>query len=168
MNLRVATKSDIDDIMKIEQESFEKEIQESKEIFLARISTRKNCVILAQINGKTIGYISVEFYKDLDYTESSFLIGHNPPENQNEDCNILYISSFALLKKYRGYGNGKEFLCATLDLFQNQNKISRVVLLVNKKWLVAIKIYESCGFETCKVFKNFFYGSDGFLMEKDC
>lgn len=101
-----------------------------------------------------------------------FALGHNLLHTHKTNGSVLYISSLALLKEYRGKGLGEKFfvnsvaaLCASLG------SVKKIVLLVNSEWKSALRIYEKWGFVTILALKEFFptlqkkVCADGIIME---
>src|SRR5574344_2313221 len=115
--LRYATPSDIYQIMEIEKDSFISQTQESKDVFLKRIKTFSNGFILlidTRIN-KIIGYFCSELWNSIPTEKNSFSIGHDISSLHFNKGKILYISSFAILKDYRGNGFGRKFFSDSID-----------------------------------------------------
>ena len=89
--------------------------------------------------------------------EKRFDLGHNPLYTHKNDGSCLYVSSFALLKEYRGKGLGEKFFVNSLAaLCSSMSGIKKVLLLVDSEWENALKIYRKHGFEKVFELKNFF------------
>ena len=106
--------------------------------------------------------------------EKRFSLGHNPLLTHKIDGAYLYVSSFALLKEYRGKGLGEKFFLNSLAaLCSAMSGIKKVVLLVDSEWENALKIYKKLGFEQIFVLKEFFptiqkkVSADGIVMCAD-
>ena len=106
--------------------------------------------------------------------EKRFELGHNPLHTHKTNGTFLYVSSFALLKEYRGKGSGEKFFKnAVAALVSARNEIKKIVILVNSDWKNALAIYEKLGFKKEFVFKGFFptiqkkESSDGLVMTVD-
>ncbi len=89
--------------------------------------------------------------------EKRFALGHNPLLTHKTNGCYLYVSSFALLKEYRGKGLGEKFFKNSLAALCAANpEIKKVVLLVDSEWQAALKIYEKLGFQKVFELKEFF------------
>jgi len=89
--------------------------------------------------------------------EKLFELGHNPFYSHKSNGSVLYISSFALLKDYRGKGLGEKFFVNSVAaLASSMGGIKKILLLVDSEWKNAIKIYEKHGFSTIGCLENFF------------
>ena len=89
--------------------------------------------------------------------EKRFALGHNPLLTHKTNGCYLYVSSFALLKEYRGKGLGEKFFKNSLAALCAANpEIKKVVLLVDSEWQTALKIYEKLGFQKVFELKEFF------------
>ena len=89
--------------------------------------------------------------------EKRFALGHNPLLTHKTNGCFLYVSSFALLKEYRGKGLGEKFFKNSLAALCAANpEIKKVVLLVDSEWQTALKIYEKLGFQKVFELKEFF------------
>jgi len=106
--------------------------------------------------------------------EKRFELGHNPLLTHKTTGPFLYISSFALLKDYRGKGLGEKFFKNSVAaLVSAMGGIKKVVVLVNSEWQSAIKIYNALGFEKVFTLEGFFptiqkkVNSDGIIMTAD-
>ena len=106
--------------------------------------------------------------------EKRFSLGHNPLLTHKTDGAYLYVSSFALLKDYRGKGLGEKFFKNSVAaLCSAMMNIKKVVVLVNSDWQSALKIYNAFGFEKVFTLEGFFptiqkkVNSDGIIMTAD-
>lgn len=184
---------DIFQIMNIERQSFIPKIQEKKRIFEKRLKIfpegfllLADCsddVILKNKTALICGYLCAEKWDTLpDFAnldeksekllKKRFSLSHNPALTHKTNGSILYVSSFALLKEYRGKGLGQKFFLNSLAaLCASHSEIKKVVLLVNEDWKNARKIYEKIGFRESYTLKDFFPTiqrkeySDGTIME---
>ena len=182
---------DIFSIMNIERQAFIPAIQEKKRVFEKRLkifpegflvlADSSDEVILKNKTALVCGYLCAERWDSLpDFSlplkkiEKRFELGHNPLHTHKTSGEILYISSFALLKEYRGKGVGEKFfvnsvaaLCASLS------GIKKVALLVNSEWEIAHKIYKKMDFNHVFTLKEFFptlqkkQNADGLVMTAD-
>ena len=106
--------------------------------------------------------------------EKRFALGHNPLLTHKTNGCYLYVSSFALLKEYRGKGLGEKFFKNSLAALCAANpEIKKVVLLVDSEWQTALKIYEKLGFQKVFELKEFFptiqkkVNASGIIMTAD-
>ena len=106
--------------------------------------------------------------------EKHFALGHNPLLTHKTNGCYLYVSSFALLKEYRGKGLGEKFFKNSLAALCAANpEIKKVVLLVDSEWQTALKIYEKLGFQKVFELKEFFptiqkkVNASGIIMTAD-
>lgn len=158
MKIIAAEQSHIEDIMHVERSCFIPEIQEEREVFLSRMGINPFYVFIDETSGKAAGYISAEYIEKIPESASEIALNHKP---SGKETSMIYISSFALLPEYRGTGLGKEMWNRSCELFSKIPGVKSLVLLVNEEWKGAAHIYESSGFETIKVFEDFFPRSNG-------
>lgn len=193
---------DIFQIMNIERQSFIPAIQEKKHVFEKRLKVfPQGFLALADCSEETVlknkvalvcGYLCAEkwdFLPDfsalsgmdekekkssLKKIEKRFALGHNPLLTHKTNGCFLYVSSFALLKDYRGKGYGEKFfLNSVAALSSADSQIKKVVILVDSEWAPAIKIYEKLGFQKVFELKEFFptiqkkVNADGIIMTAD-
>lgn len=169
-SLRTALQSDIDFIMKVEESSFIKSIQESREVFLKRIGVCPHLFLIFQFKDIPAGYISAELMHKIPQTAEELKLGHEPELIKTvTSSDFIYISSFALLPEYRGKGAGKINWNNAINYFEGKG-FKNFLLLVNKEWVGAAHIYEESGFSKIAEFKDFFPSeksekSDGILMQ---
>lgn len=156
---REACESDIESVMKIENEGFIEGIREEKDVFLERIRTfPEGFLIFKDREGEDVAYMASELWENFD--DSSFRVGHRI-QSVSEKAGILYLSSFALIKKYRGQGVGRALFGASLNHFVNAFNPECVFLLVNEEWTTARKIYEDFGFVPYKEISDAFEDEHG-------
>ena len=175
MNIRKATIDDIDSIMDVEFSSFIKEIQENKNVFIERIKRCPSLFLIFEDDDKSIGgYLSSEIMTKIPETAKELELGHLPSNTENKENSkkYIYISSFAILPKYRGSGMGKIMWNKSIEYFKENLNIESFLLLVNEEWKGAFHIYESSGFTVVKEFPSFFFSnekgsSSGILMVKE-
>lgn len=149
MIFRRATLKDLKDILIIEDDSFPLGIKESKELYTDRIQVFPEGNTICEINGKCVGCICTEiwqvrhyFYKELFMEENSINRLHSPYGN------TLYISTFALLKNYRGKGIGKALFEEHIKhVTKSFPKISKQLLVVGEPWKPAQTTYKKHGFK---------------------
>ena len=167
---------DIHQIMNIERQSFIPAIQEKKRVFEKRLKIfPEGFLLLADCSDEVVlenpENLDKKSYKIL---EKRFSLGHNPVLTHKTEGSVLYVSSYALLKDYRGKGLGEKFFLNSLAaLVSGLGGIKKVVLLVNEDWQAARKIYEKNGFKEKFTLKGFFPTlqkkkfADGIVMEAD-
>lgn len=171
MNLRKAEEKDINLIMQIEKESFDVKIQEIESTFLERIKTFEEGFFILEENGVPAGYFCSEIWKEIPFGNKNFILNHRIAEQHYEKGSVLYVSSIAVRKEYRGNGYGyRLFTQGVQSVIEKYSGITDIVLLVNEIWKSAIKIYEKNGFREYGRLSNFFEQaeglSDGILMRK--
>ena len=175
LKLRNAKIDDIEKILEIEHNSFDKNICEDKQVFIDRIETFNKGFLVAEYKGEIIGYICSEIWLyNENLKESDFLLNHSIKESHKANGNELYISSFAISSKARKYGIGKILFNYLID---NVDKLianpKSLLLVVAENWTSARNIYLKKGFlEVCILTDFFDYGNvqpfkaDGIVMRK--
>ena len=170
--LRNASLADIDAIMRIEKESFHPLIQEAQQVFEQRLQIFPQgfLLFLHDTTGEIAGYICSERWKAVPECAKNFSVGHDAARVHHVDGAVLYLSSFALLKKYRGRGNGSLLFKRTLREFVNRLAIKCVLLMVHAEWAGARHIYEAAGFKIYMTIPNAFpqeagKAADGIVMQ---
>ena len=134
VTIRPAKLFDISDVMRIERESFREAYPRG--IFLVFLENNPETFLVAEYNGRVIGYVMAYLRPDLE--------GH--------------IMSIAVDKRYRGNGIGSALLTEAIDrlIARGARYIGLEVRVSNEK---AIKLYERFGFR--KVKRIIGYYSDG-------
>lgn len=170
IKLRLATDSDIDSIMDIEKESFIEAIQESVEVFVQRIKTFSQGFIVFE-QSTVFGYMCCELWDDVEINAKTFALNHDIKKTHCSDGSVLYISSFAIKKEFRGKGLGNKLFLECINKLLMDFNIKKIVLLVNESWQGAINIYKKNGFVEYSRLKNFFCTddksyNDGIIMTK--
>ncbi|EEB73917.1 ribosomal protein S18-alanine N-acetyltransferase [Thermococcus sp. AM4] len=134
VTIRPARLFDIGEIMRIERESFREAYPRG--LFLVFLENNPETFLVAEYNGKVIGYVMAYLRPDLE--------GH--------------IMSIAVDKRYRGNGIGSALLTEAIDrlIARGARYIGLEVRVSNEK---AIKLYERFGFR--KVKRIIGYYSDG-------
>lgn len=164
--LKAASKADIDGIMRVEKESFAPEIQELRETFLQRLTVFSEGFIVFEHDAtrRAAGYMCTELWDAETAETERFSVGHDIRRFHRAEGSALYISSFALLKEFRGKGNGARLFHAALHHFTQKLTVKNAVLMVREDWKNARAIYEKAGFQTYAVFDKAFpvdRGGDG-------
>ena len=134
VTIRPARLFDIGEIMRIERESFREAYPRG--LFLVFLENNPETFLVAEYNGKVIGYVMAYLRPDLE--------GH--------------IMSIAVDERYRGNGIGSALLTEAIDrlIARGARYIGLEVRVSNEK---AIKLYERFGFR--KVKRIIGYYSDG-------
>ena len=161
--LRQAEVSDLDAIMRIEKDSFITAIMECSEVFERRLNVFPEGFIIFEDskNRRSAGYICTELWDCIPNDKDFFTVGHDIKKLHNANGSALYISSFALLKEFRGAGNGKMLFGAALNFFKQKFNMESALLMVNEEWNAARRIYESYGFCKYMVFESTFPAASG-------
>lgn len=175
LKIRNAKINDIEKILEIEHNSFDKNICEDKQVFIDRIETFNKGFLVAEYKGEIIGYICSEIWLyNENLKESDFLLNHSIKESHKANGDELYISSFAISSKARKYGIGKILFNHLID---NVDKLianpKSLLLVVAENWTSARNIYLKKGFVEICILTDFFdYGNvqpfkaDGIVMRK--
>ncbi|ACS34557.1 ribosomal protein S18-alanine N-acetyltransferase [Thermococcus gammatolerans] len=134
VTIRPARLFDISEIMRIERESFREAYPRG--LFLVFLENNPETFLVAEYNGKVIGYVMAYLRPDLE--------GH--------------IMSIAVDERYRGNGIGSALLTEAINrlIARGARYIGLEVRVSNEK---AIKLYERFGFR--KVKRIIGYYSDG-------
>ncbi len=187
MKIRQANLFDIDSIMNIENRSFIPQVCEENQVFLQRlkvfpqgfillvddsISEENENVGLGAKKDNVCGYFCTELWERIPETAESFSVGHDISLAHCPNGSVLYISSFAVLPEFRGFGVGTKFFCSALKYIEESvSNLKEEVLLVNENWFGARHIYEKNGFSKCFTIKNafkneFLQPQTGIVMKK--
>lgn len=121
---------DLDSIVEIEQKSFS--IPWSRLMFEDELFNPNARYLVTEAEGKVVGYIG--FWKILD-------------EGQ--------ITNIAIHPDFRGLGYGRALITAMIEKAQEM-EIHAITLEVRKSNMVAISLYESFGFKTAGIRKNYY------------
>lgn len=158
LKCREATLDDINDIMFIENNSFQQGIREEKNVFLERIITFPAGFLLLEHEDRVIGYICSELWR---YKENIDLVdlklGHCIKTIHDPTGEELYISSMGVLPEFRGEGLGALMFESLLNrLLKTYPRIKSILLIVSRNWLAAQSIYRKNGFREIAIIPNFF------------
>lgn len=163
--IRTAKPEDLPEIMEVERNSFIPEIQEKESVFLERIETFSEGFLIFEVeeaeDKRIAGYFSTELWDEVPERKESFVIGHSIKDVHNDRGTALYISSFAILPEFRGNGNGKRLFSEALDFIEKNNKLEKLVLMVNELWAGAYHIYSLYGFREIFRIEDIFSGEKG-------
>jgi ribosomal-protein-alanine N-acetyltransferase len=173
MHFRSATLSDLNGIMFVESQAFIPPIQESRTVFEQRLSAYPAgfFVLIDETDNTIAGYFSSELWAAIPQDEQAFSLGHSAAKAHDSLGTVMYISSVALLNKYRGKGLGEQlFMVPVSRIFEANETITQGVLLVNDVWKGAHHIYSKAGFSEYGRINSFFpteqptIFTDGILM----
>ena len=167
IDIRKAVVSDLDMIMKVEEEGFPSEIRESRKVFLDRLNEFPEGVFMLLSDGDVSGYFCCELWEKVPENTNDFFVGHDISKVHSKNGKVLYVSSWAILKKFRGTGYGKKYFEKCIDsVKKSYPAVSKLFLVVNENWAGPRKIYSDYGFNECGEIKGFFPDGSGIMMEK--
>lgn len=170
--IRNATESDLENILKIESESFSPDIQESRQAFFERMQAFSDGFFVLECCGTLAGYFCSELWNSVpEKGDRCFSLNHSAVQNHVNDGFVLYISSIAVSRKFRGSGMGKKLFCESLQrICKAFPRITDILLVVSKEWQNAVRIYKENGFSDYDTIPSFFpgnpIGTDGIIMRK--
>ena len=141
ISIRPMTKNDLSEILAIENNSFPDPW--SEKLFLDELELNFSHSRVALLGNKLCGYI---------------VLWH-----MREEGNIMNL---AVSPEYRRQGIGKKLLEHMIDSARNM-EIRSIFLEVRSRNNAAIKLYESFGFKTYNVRKDYYPDDDAFLMSRD-
>lgn len=156
--IRKATQTDLAAVMRIEHESFEKDIVEEEKVFADRLAYAVDCnyLLVKTDTGSVCGYFISEIWNCANVDNTAFALGHSVREYHRPLGTTLYISSFALLPEVRGSGIAERFFETALTLITGHfSLLERIMLLVHEDWRKAIRIYEKQGFVRLQTIERF-------------
>ena len=162
IRIRRAGSRDLDDILSIEDESFDSAVRESPETFRERLEVFPEGFVVLERLGGVGGYLCSELW-DLPGlpAPSDFTLGHSARDRHAPRGRTLYISSYGIRESLRGRGLGKHLFRGFLDLAGRTFPFDDVILLVSAAWTGARAIYEAEGFSHILSIPAFFRFSDG-------
>lgn len=114
------------------------------------------------------GWTEKQFEQELSKSNSANFV----LTNQNDVIGFIFTSvsfdtleilDLGIAKSFQGHGYAKLLVQQVLD-FCEDNAISKVFLEVNTKNICAINLYQSFGFQTNRVRKNYYGTDDCFEM----
>ncbi len=164
--IRGARSNDLDDILSIEDESFDPAIRESRETFQERLEAFPEGFVILESRDRAAGYLCSELW-DLSGPPqpSDFALGHSARERHSPGGRTLYISSYGIRKDLRGRGLGKALFRGFLDRAPSAFDFDDVILLVSETWTGARAIYEAEGFRHVLTLPGFFRFEGGILSD---
>jgi len=174
MKVRPAASSDMERIMKIEENAFIPNIQETYQTFSSRLAAYpQGFLVLEDDRGTAQGYFSSELWEELPNNNKVFILDHEIAKVHKKEGKLLYVSSFALMGSLQGRGLGKLFFKECLkQVTEASPQIDQIVLIVSREWGSARHIYEGLGFKVIRQIPGFFPsdiipgGADGIVMIK--
>jgi ribosomal-protein-alanine N-acetyltransferase len=134
---------EINKILEIERNSFEKKEIFSKEYLLGIFKAWPNGTLMAKVNGETVGYV----------------IG-----KKNEESGL--VVSIAVKKEWRRKGIGKELMEKLIENFKKE-RVKIIFLHVREENREAINFYQKLGFKIVELVENYYSnGENAYLMER--
>ncbi len=160
--IRPACPGDLDDILVVEDESFDPAIRESREIFRERLEVFPAGFVVLEGPDGLAGYLCSELWnRDGAPGTADFALGHSARARHRPAGRVLYVSSYGILRALRGRGLGKLLFREFLDFADRSLSFDEVLLLVSGTWTGARAIYEAEGFRHALTVPGFFRFSDG-------
>jgi len=161
--IREAKISDIDNLMRLEENCFNKYTQESKDVYEERIKYFSQGFLIMEEYGVLYGAVSSEIW---NFKENillkDFSLGHSINDKLDLNGNELYVSSIGIFPEYRSSGLGKKLFNELIVHIKTlYPKVTKSILLINETWANAMKIYCGYGFRYVFEFPDFFTGDDG-------
>lgn len=184
-----ALPDDIDEIMRIEDESFAPEIREERSVFQDRLETfpEGNFVLVkdeaprdadareACLPRALAGYFSSEIWDAVPPpVAAGWKLGHSARERHKPEGTVLYVSSFAVERASRGHGT-ELFALSVSRITSRRPALRTIAFVVHEDWAAARHIYEKAGFAYSGRIDGFFAGPAGastgssaaLIMKKD-
>lgn len=160
--IREALPGDLDDILEIENDSFDPVQRESGRVFQDRLETFPAGFVILEEDGKAAGYLCSELWNlRAAPAPSDFALGHSARERHNPEGRTLYISSYGIRTAYRGRGLGTALFRGFLDYARASLPFEDILLLASETWIHALSIYRAEGFRDAGRVPSFFRHSDG-------
>jgi ribosomal protein S18 acetylase RimI-like enzyme len=159
--------ADLDKIMELEDSGFQEGIREKRQVFEERISCFPEGFLVIKDDNEIMGYISAEIWSYSEFiNKERFALGHSINSFHIDKREEIYISSMTIHPKYRSIGLGRMLFKELISRLKSKyNTIFSAILIVNKSWTNARKIYERAGFKTITIIEGFFTLSDGALQD---
>lgn len=138
MNLEIAVRSDVDMLLQIERETFDKySFPLSRRNFLYHID--KKHIIITKVDNVIVGYLLFFTYRK-----------------------SWRIYSIAITKAYRNHKLGTALVNHLIETAKDS--VSAIHLEVKTTNTQAIRFYNTLEFKPCKVLKNYYPDADGIKM----
>jgi ribosomal-protein-alanine N-acetyltransferase len=173
-NLREAVPGDIDHIMDLERLCFNEYTRESIETYLERIDCFPQGFMILEAEGAFAGATSSEIWPyRAKISAHDFALGHSISGALTLGGEELYISSIAVLPRFRGRGYGDLLFRGLIGHVREKfPRVTKGILLINEDWKGARQIYLRNGFSDREILKDFFTESggvhrDGIVMRND-
>ena len=156
---------DIDRVMQIERISFIESVVESAGVYEQRFRVFKEGNLGYFYDGTLIGFFCSELWKyEVEYSLSRFSLDHDISEYHDQKGTELYISSFAVDKRYRDRLRGKTAFALGMKHMCESFQIKSAILLVAERWIAARNIYTQWGFKDIRWIEHFFENGAGIIM----
>ena len=135
MNINTASVKDLDEIFKLESNTFKKD------------AFSKNSILNLIIN-------NTFFFKLLDDGNSNEIVGFIIVIQDREDR--VNLINLLINKQHQNKGYGSHLLKYTLNKIKEMNNIEVIVLNVNSKNKVAILLYQKFGFQIVQKIEDYY------------
>jgi len=135
MNIKMVSTKDLDEIFKLESNTFKKD------------AFSKNSILNLIIN-------NTFFFKLINKDNSNEIVGFIIVSQDQEDR--VNLINLLISKQYQNKGYGSHLLKYTLYKIQEMNNIEVIVLNVNSKNKVAIWLYQKFGFRIVQKIENYY------------
>lgn len=142
IKIRHAKESDLGDIVRLNNFLFEEDSEfddtlnmewptsKGKKYFLGIIEKPEGCILVAEVDGKTVGYLEGKVRNTFSYRIK---------------MKMADLESLLVEKSFRGKGIGKS-LVKEFILWCESKKVTRIAVTSSEKNREAIKFYEVIGF----------------------
>jgi ribosomal-protein-alanine N-acetyltransferase len=148
--IRTASLQDMDTIMALEKDGFEKGIIERRSVFENRIKVFPSGFLLlfAGKRDEIVGYICSEIGHRKDpIVPETFILNHAIQDTHTVSGDELYVSSMTVSPAFRGRGLGRMLFLQCIERScHSYPAIRSVILIVNESWQHARDIYTTSGF----------------------
>jgi len=135
MNIKMVSTKDLDEILKLESNTFKKD------------AFSKNSILNLIIN-------NTFFFKLINKDNSNEIVGFIIVIQDQEDR--VNLINLLISKQYQNKGYGSHLLKYTLYKIKEMNNIEVIVLNVNSKNKVAIWLYQKFGFRIVQKIENYY------------
>lgn len=160
--LRQAGAADLEAIMALEEAGFPPGIREQREVFAQRLRVfPAGFLLLCRVDGEALGYFCSERWPRSEGIDPTRLaMDHDIAATHRDDGEELYLSSMTVHPAWRGDGLGAAFFAAALDAVARLPGLASILLMVNRDWTAARRIYARHGFAECGQLPDFFRPAD--------
>lgn len=160
-----ARPEDMPAVMELERLGFIPPIREAEAVFAARRSLFPEGFLVLRETGtrRVVAYLCCERWPKLPpLVAPSYALGHDPAPRHAPEGGVLYIASMTLHPELRGTGLGARlFREGRARILVEAPGIDRELLLVNRTWSAARKLYERSGFVEQGMIPAFFPRESG-------